>query len=389
MKHPAIAILIAALGGASCSDSHPSLPGPSGAPAAVVPPTSLDGLATVVLRPDSATALGIEVGPVEQVPASRSFIVGGEVMVPAGRDVVLAAPASGRIATAPTALPRPGEHVRAGQALLSLIPIASVDRDVRARATRDLETARADLVLADARFTRAEAMVADRSGSQRNLDEARAQKQVAAAAVSAAESRLRTIASGSLDSDVALSVRSPVDGIVRTVRVTLGQSVPQGASLIEIAGTGRWVRASFAASDAQSVATLREVRARRLGSLESLQLAPVIAPPSADPIRGTVDRFFMLPDAADWTPGERVLVEVVVASQQPWLAVPFTAIVRDAEGSSWVYEQAAPLSFRRRRVEPIRREGERMLLARGLAQGALVVSVGATELWGFELGADR
>lgn len=378
--------LVLTVATAACSTS--STPA-SDSPAKLVAPTTLDGLSMVVLRPESTAALGIEVAPVEQVTAARSFVVGGEVMVPAGRNVILAAPASGRIATAPTSLPKPGEQVRAGQALLSLIPIASVDRDVRAKATRELETAQAELALAEARLTRAQTMVADRSGSQRSLDEAQAQRQVAAAAVSAAQARRRTIASGSLDSDIALSVRSPVDGVVRAVRVTLGQSVPQGASLVEIAGTGRWVRASFAGSDAQAMATLREVHARRAGSNDSVQLTAVMSPPSADFARGTIDQFFMLPDAANWTPGERVMVEVVTATQDTWLAVPITAVVRDAEGGAWVYEQTAPNSFRRRRVLPIRRDGERTLLARGPAKGTLVVSVGTIELWGFELGADR
>lgn len=374
------------LSAVSCSNSQEAKREP---PAKIVPPTSLDGLATVVLRPESTKALGIEVSAVEQVSASRSFVVGGEVMVPAGREIVLAAPASGRIAAALTALPRPGEQVRAGQALLSLIPIASVDRDVRARATRELETAKAELGLADARLARAQTMLADRSGSQRNLDEARAQQQVASAAVSAAESRRQTIVNGSLDSDVALSIRSPVDGVVRAVRVTAGQSVPQGTSLLEIAGTGRWVRASLAGSDVQSATTLQEARARRAGSIETIQLTSVMSPPSADFSRGTVDRFFMLAADTGWTPGERVLVEIITSSEETWLAVPFTAVVRDAEGGSWIYEQTEANSFRRRRVEPIRRDGDRMLLARGPAKGTPVVRVGTAELWGFELGADR
>ena len=372
---------------AACSTSSSS---PAAeAPAKLVAPTTRDGLTLVVLRSESTAALGIEVALVEQVVAARSLVVGGEVMVPAGRDIVLAAPASGRIATAPTSLPKPGEQVRAGQALLSLIPIASVDRDVRAKATRELETAQAELALAEARLTRAQTMVADRSGSQRSLDEAQAQRHVAAAAVTAAQARRRTLANGSLDSDLALSVRSPVDGVVRAVRVTVGQSVPQGTALIEIAGTGRWVRASFASSDAQAMATLREVHARRPGSDNSVALTAVMSPPSADFARGTIDQFFLLPDAASWTPGERVVVEVVTATQDTWLAVPITAVVRDAEGGAWVYEQTAPNSFRRRRVLPIRRDGERMLLARGPTQGTRVVHVGTTELWGFELGADR
>lgn len=382
----------------SCGhDAAPSAPGRLVA--------TVQSLGTVELSAEAASALGVEVAEVTLGSADRSITVGGEVIVPVGREVVLSAPTGGRVGG--TAQVLPGQTVTAGQVLLSLIPMAMIDRDGRARAQRDLEAARAELVLAEARLSRANAMVQDHSASQRSQEEATAQHTVAAASVSAAESRLRTLSSGALDSDIALTIRSPVDGVIRTVNVTHGQSVPVGAPLIAIAGTGRWVRATFAASDGRYLGSLHSVHARRVGTSLQVPLTPMLSPPSADVTRGTVDLFFLLPAETTWTPGERILVDVTAAPSETETtsgaseatstvrSVPINSVIRDPEGSAWVYEQLnedgddGHRSFRRRRVNPIRREGDRMLLASGVLVGARVVSVGAAEIWGFELGADR
>lgn len=376
---------------AGCTRPSPPAEGAGEAePPACAEPATADALATITLREDAERALGVEVAKAERVEAADTLVAGGDVMVPAGRDVALAAPVGGRIRGAAHGLPKPGDHVAAGQPLLTLVPLATVDRDVRARAQRDLDAAKADLELADARLKRAETMMNDRSGSVRAFEEARAQQKVAQAAVGSAESRVRTLAGGSLDSDVALPVKSPVDGVVRAVRVIAGQSVPQGVPLVEIASDGRWIRATFASSDGERLLGLREAFATRLGSAARVALVPAQGPPSADPARGTIDRFFAMPAGADWTPGERVLVEVVTAGAPPSerIAVPFAAVVRDAEGGAWVYERVAPRTYRRRRVDPLRRDGERMLLRAGIAEGAEIVGAGAVELWGHEMGAD-
>jgi RND family efflux transporter MFP subunit len=355
--------------------------------ARLLPPTSPDMLASVALSEEARAALGIELAVVEVVSARSGLVVSGEVMVPAGRDVVLTAPISGRIAGS-ASFPRAGEPVRAGQVLLVLHPIVAVDRNARAAAKRDLEAARANLELTESRLRRASSLLGAGSGSQRSLEEAQAQRQIARAEVQAGEARLATIAAGPLEADTVLSIRSPVDGVLRAVRVAQGQTVPAGTSLVDVAGTGRWVRVSLSPGDARA-AGMEEAHARRIGSEDAAPLVSVLAPPSADPQRGTVDRFFMLPQGSDWIPGERVLVQLLGASRVDAASIPSTAVVRDAEGAAWVYEQTGPDSFRRRRIEPIRRDGDRLLIARGLAPSNRVVSVGVVELWGFELGADR
>lgn len=355
-------------------------------PAAKLERTSLEGLTTVTLSEESERALGVTVVPAERGMRPEQILVGGEVMVPAGRELVLAAPVGGRIAGT---LLQPGALVKSGQVLLTLVPLATVDRDIRARAQRDLDVATSDLQLAEARLKRAESMVNDRSGSARAFEDARAQQQVAHASVASARSRLQTLVSGALDADVSLAVRSPADGVLRAVRVAVGQSVPAGAALVEIASAGRWIRTALSSGDAVRTARASYVFAQRLGSGERVELQPLDGPPSSDPVRGTVDAFYALPSTVVWAPGERVIVQVEADALEDRLTVPFTSVLRDAEGGAWVFVQTAPHRYRRQRVEVLRRDGERMVLARGPDVGANVVAAGAVELWGFELGADR
>ncbi|MBK8169351.1 MAG: hypothetical protein IPK60_03285 [Sandaracinaceae bacterium] len=354
------------------------------------PPATLDDLGTVVLSAESEAALALQTARVTQAPGGESVVVGGEVMVPAGQEVVLVAPVGGRVVPSAN-LPRPGDVVHAGQLLVTLVPLAGVERDARARAQRDLEAARADLTLSEQRTRRAELMMNDHSGSVRAFEEAQAQQHTAQATVDSVGARVRTIASGGLDSDVALAMRSPTEGILRSVRVAPGQSVPNNAVLFEITSSGRWIRASFTASDAAILANVHRAYAQRVGSAEEVPLTDASGPPSADPARGTVDRFFSLPSEQVWIPGERVVVHAagLRADAAPALSVPWTSVVRDAEGSAWLYVKVGAHRFRRERVEVMRREEDRMLLRRGPPPGAEVVSTGSNELWGFELGADR
>ena len=364
----------------------PAQPVSSSLPAAKLERTTLESLATITLREDAERALGLVLVPVEKGPRPAQVTVGGEVMVPAGRELVLAAPVGGRIMGA---LLQPGAVVKSGQVLMTLVPLATVDRDVRARAQRDFEVAKSDVQLADTRLKRAESMMNDRSGSVRAFEDARAQQQIAQASVASAESRLHTLSSGALDADVSLAVRSPADGVLRSVRVAVGQSVPAGAPLVEIASTGRWVRTALSSGDAVRTAKSPHVWAERLGSGQQVELGKLEGPPSADAVRGTVDVFHSLGAAVDWAPGERVIVRLEADALEERLAVPFASVVRDAEGGAWVYVQSAPHQFRRQRVDVLRRDGALLVLARGPEAGSQVVAAGAVELWGFELGADR
>ena len=73
--------------------------------------------------------------------------------------------------------------------------------------------------------------------------------------------------------------------------------------------------------------------------------------------------------------------------------VPWSAVVHDIHGGTWVYERTAPRVYTRRRVEVKHVQGSgaeaQAVLARGPAPGAMVVSVGAAELFGTEFGTRK
>ncbi|MEJ2205196.1 MAG: hypothetical protein P8170_13930 [Gemmatimonadota bacterium] len=65
-------------------------------------------------------------------------------------------------------------------------------------------------------------------------------------------------------------------------------------------------------------------------------------------------------------------------------AVPYSAVIYDTQGGTWVYVSTAPLSFTRRAVSVASIEGDVAYLTAGPAAGTQVVSVGAAELLGTE-----
>jgi len=70
------------------------------------------------------------------------------------------------------------------------------------------------------------------------------------------------------------------------------------------------------------------------------------------------------------------------------IVVPYSAILYDAHGDTWVYTSPSPLVFVRHRVKVDHIEGDRAVLSEGPAVGTTVVTVGAAELLGteFEVG---
>ncbi len=69
--------------------------------------------------------------------------------------------------------------------------------------------------------------------------------------------------------------------------------------------------------------------------------------------------------------------------------VPYAALIYDKQGKSWVYTVTEPLTYLRVSVVVKGEVGEdRMILSAGPPAGTEVVTVGATEVYGAELGMD-
>jgi hypothetical protein len=88
---------------------------------------------------------------------------------------------------------------------------------------------------------------------------------------------------------------------------------------------------------------------------------------------------------------ERVGVRTVVGERAgaSRMTVPYSAVLYDANGGTWVFVRAAPRTFVRQRIDVVRIDGDLALLSGGPKGDTEVVSVGAAELYGAELGVDH
>jgi hypothetical protein len=66
--------------------------------------------------------------------------------------------------------------------------------------------------------------------------------------------------------------------------------------------------------------------------------------------------------------------------------VPYSAVLYDAHGETWVYTSPEPLTFVRERVSVELIDGNRVVLANGPPAGTTIVTVGGAELLAAELG---
>lgn len=82
------------------------------------------------------------------------------------------------------------------------------------------------------------------------------------------------------------------------------------------------------------------------------------------------------------------LATAIAQPSGPYTAVPYAALIYDGQGVTWVYTNAKPLTFLRAKVVVDRVEGDVVLLSDGVLPGTAVVTVGAIEVYGSELGIE-
>ena len=80
---------------------------------------------------------------------------------------------------------------------------------------------------------------------------------------------------------------------------------------------------------------------------------------------------------------ERLGIETV---DVPAGQVPYAAVLYDANGDTWVFTNPEPLVFVRQPITVQRIEGDTAFVTAGPPAGTAVVTIGAAELFGAELG---
>lgn len=382
-----------AVAGAGCNVKPAPQP-----PQTSAPPSQVQGLklkegelSSVTLSEKAASRLGIRVTPIAPSRGSRQIRLLADVVLPPGRSVTVAAPVAGTLKRG-IAPPAPGSMVTRDQILFEITPLLPLPRDLRVTAEAEAEQARTRLETMQLRQARADRLLKDQVGTVRAQEDARNELELAKSALAAAQARLDQIKTAPLEGDVTIAVRAPRDGMIRQLLAEPGQVITGGGALFEIADLQTfWLRAPVYAGEAAALNPSRTVRVETLSGTPIGEARPVAAPPSGDSLAATVDFFYEAPAQARhvWKPGERVALTMPGgdASEKP--AVPYSAVVYDIHGGSWLYEQATGHRYVRHRVLVDHTEHGVAFLAAGPRVGTPVVVEGAAELWGVEFGAGK
>ena len=246
-------------------------------------------------------------------------------------------------------------------------------------------------------LARAKRVFEKEAGSRRALDDAQAVFNLAEQTLAAAKKRQDTLKQLTGDTDAGtgtagpITIESPTTGMLRNVSSAPGQIVPSGAALFEVIDVQQmWVKVSIHATDASQIDVSA---AAKLGPVSakpgqySVVAQPIAAPPSANPLSGTIDLFYEIGEKADsLRPGERVGVQLPLAGRKEASVIAWSAVVHDIYGGTWVYEQVEPHRFTRRRVVVGYTVGNDAVLVRGPSADAKIVTAGVQQLFGSATG---
>ena len=349
-------------------------------------------LATVKLSTQAEQRLGVTTSPVaiERVAETRTFA--GEITLPPDRTISVSAPLGGTLLS--DAPPSVGMFVRKGQVVFRLTPLLAPERDLRVQLDRDVTNAQTRVDAARVRFNRAEQLLRDRAGSEKAVEQTREELNVAENDLKTARARLERYDKAPISGDVAVTVVAPRDGMIQKLFVSPGQTVTGGAPLFEVVNLAVvWIRVPVYVGDLNAIHRNQTARMRMLNDplgAPSRVARPVNAPPTANPANDTADLYFELANTdGSLRPGQKMSVTLSEKATEESLVVPWSAVLHDIHGGTWVYENTAPQQYVRRRVEVRRVVDSRAVLARGPALGAKVVTAGAAEIFGTEFGTGK
>jgi predicted small secreted protein len=115
-------------------------------------------------------------------------------------------------------------------------------------------------------------------------------------------------------------------------------------------------------------------------------------PAMVEPVGGSDDllQVTLTADAAERIDLQTAVVRTQGEGAAERTILPYSAIVYETDGETWVYTSTGDLSFVREHIAVQEIEGDRAVLSEGPPAGTEVVTVGVAELFGAEhgIGAD-
>jgi len=382
---------------------HDAKKSSAAASATVAKPVKEEQLNTITLSAEAVARLALKTGLVERRPMPQSRFYGGEVVIPAGRTALVSAPISGVLRAARDGMPAPGQSIEQGRVVFELLPLLTPEGRANLIALKNdaetlTQTTQTQMQAAQIALARAKRVLAGEAGSQRAVDEAQAQYDLAQKSNEMANARrdlLEKIA-GEVASGSAgpIPIESPAGGMLRNLSAFPGQNVPAGAALFEVADLSHlWVRVPVYVGDLpeiddQAPAMISDLTARASPGGQSA--SPIPAPPSADAAAGTADLFYELDNSdGPLRPNQRVGALLPLKTEADSLVVPWSAVIYDIFGGTWVYVETGERVYVRQRVIVRHVQADVAILASGPPAQTKIVTAGAVELFGTETGFSK
>ena len=114
---------------------------------------------------------------------------------------------------------------------------------------------------------------------------------------------------------------------------------------------------------------------------------PKIKPAKVEAVGDTgVKRVTLTADAAKRISVQTAPIRQATIAGQPRKVLPYAAVVYDRKGLPWTITNPAPLTYLREKIVVHYIDGDTAVLADGPPLGTVVVTVGAPEIYGAELG---
>lgn len=235
---------------------------------------------------------------------------------------------------------------------------------------RDLDTAEATLVQAQAAF----------DAAAKHLDSMKSVSR--AAALESAQGQLAS-AEGKLkgaDAQVSYSeIRSPIDGVVTERPLFAGETATAGTPLITVMETSTLIaKAHVALGQARQLKVGEEADVQPVGASSPVKGTVSLVSPAADPGSTTVEVWIRIPNKAGaLIVGTPVKVTMAGASVAQALKIPASAVLAGEDGSKSVMVISSDGTAQRKKIELGIASDDEVQVLSGLTPSDLVITQGS------------
>ncbi len=317
-------------------------------------------------------------------PLRPSFTAYGTLVPRADGELLVSAPATGRLVPAQSALPIVGSSVHSGDVLARLVPRLDGAKDV-ASLDLDVASARLDLTHAVRERERIEGLLPSGAIPERRATEVRHAEATARATLKAARrrwSQYKRVQSPGRRGAQGVDVRTPLSGTVLEVRAVAGAFVEDGTPLFRVVDPKTlWLSSRVPEIDLAKIATIDGAWFQIPGTegprVELDHEALITRSGLIDPTTRTVEVIFSVPNETGLLRvGASVETHLTTGERIDALCVSSPAVLLDA-GLEYVFVQTEGETFERRQVKTGIHDGGRVQIIEGVVEGEHVVGKGA------------